>query len=99
MSASFYRPKVVRLDNTPVSYGETQRAYDRARSPWVDSRDALQIIGDMGDQINAMAEARKMLDIYPGDQAWRVKARQAARLFILGCDDLEGLCGPTGRPS
>ena len=67
-------------------------------SQWRASRDAIEIIGDMGDQINAMTEARTMLDIYPGDDQWRVKARQAARLFVLDCDDLEGLCGPMGRP-
>lgn len=66
-------------------------------SQWRASRDAIELVGDMGDQIAAMTEAAKMLDKYPGDAEWRVKARQAARLFILDCDDLEALCGPMGR--
>jgi len=66
-------------------------------SQWRASRDAIEIIGDMGEQIAAMNQARAMLDMYPGDETWRIKGRQAARLFILDCDDLEALCGPMGR--
>jgi len=45
----------------------------------------------MDEQIAAMTEARKMLAIYPGDAEYRIKGRNAARLFVVGCDDLEAL--------
>lgn len=78
MSASFFRMT-----------SPTPRPVPQSR--WHASRDAADILDDMEEQVAAMTEARKMLTIYPGDAEWRIKARNAARLFVVGCDDLEGL--------
>lgn len=78
MSGSFYRMT-----------SPTPRSVPQSR--WHASRDAADILDDMAENLSAMTEARTMLAIYPGDAEWRIKARNAARLFVVGCDDLESL--------
>lgn len=60
-----------------------------ARSPWLMSRAALDVTGDMIDAATTMQSAASELFNYPADAEKRVEARNAARLYISLCDELE----------
>lgn len=91
MSGSVARPKVVAFDQTTISYLETQRAYDRAvgRNPWVDSRDALDIAGDLIEAAGDIGAAGNTLFRFPSCDAAIRDARTAARKVLALCARLE----------
>ena len=62
-----------------------------ARSPWLMSRAALDVTGEMGDAVAAMKEATTLLDIHPADAEARKAGREAARSYLALCDELERL--------
>lgn len=62
-----------------------------ARSPWLTSRAALDVAGDMLDAATTMQSAASELFNYPADAEKRIAARNAARLYLSLCDELERL--------
>ena len=75
--------------------GSIIRPKGHDRTPWLMSRAALDVVGNMSEAINEMKRAATMLHDYPADAAERIAARLAARQFIDHCDELERLQGPT----
>lgn len=62
-----------------------------ARSPWLMSRAALDVTGDMLDAAATMKSAASDLFDHPADAEKRIAARNAARLYLSLCDELERL--------
>ena len=90
MSASFFRPTPAQVD---AMVGEALEAAHKVIRPnaWRDSRDALDIAGDICDGAAEIKRAGDMLMAFPADAEERMKARVAARTVIALCDRLEAL--------
>lgn len=62
-----------------------------SRSPWLMSRAAMDVTGEMADRVASMKEVTTILDIHPADAEARKAGREAARSFLALCDELERL--------
>ena len=85
---------IVAFDGTIVSYRHTQQAMDaaaRARARWEDSRDALDLAGEMLEAAGAIGASGNTLFHYPTNSGAVRDARVAARKILRICDRIEEL--------